>query len=108
MYKLKFTNAYKKSYKRMVKRSVDVSLLDEIVDNLRQGIALDPKYKNHILLTNSQPTTGSYLLRNLPTCVNSLSPTHIFLSVNFTRIILLIICSSVISTKNCFSFLFTK
>ncbi len=49
MYKLKFTNAYKKSYKRMVKRSVDVSLLDEVVDNLRQGIALDPKYKNHML-----------------------------------------------------------
>lgn len=49
MYNVKFTNAYKKSYKRMVKRGIDLSLLDEVVDNLRQGIALNPKYKDHIL-----------------------------------------------------------
>ncbi len=49
MYKIKFTNAYKKSYKRMAKRGIGLSLLDEAVDNLRQGIALDPKYKDHIL-----------------------------------------------------------
>lgn len=49
MYKVKFTNAYKKSYKRMAKRGIDLSLLDEVVDNLRQGIALDSKYRDHIL-----------------------------------------------------------
>lgn len=49
MYKVKFTNAYKKSYKRMAKRGIDLSLLDEVVDNLRQGIALDYKYRDHIL-----------------------------------------------------------
>lgn len=49
MYKIKFTNAYKKSYQRLLKRGVDISLLDEVVDNLRQGIVLDPKFKNHML-----------------------------------------------------------
>lgn len=50
MYNVKFTNAYKKSYKRMAKRGIDFSLLDETVDNIRHGIALDPKYKDHILI----------------------------------------------------------
>ena len=49
MYSVKFTNAYKKSYKRMAKRGVNLSLLDEVIDNLRQGIALDPKYRDHML-----------------------------------------------------------
>ena len=38
MYNVKFTNAYKKSYKRMAKQGIDLSLLDEVVDNLRKGI----------------------------------------------------------------------
>lgn len=33
----------------MVRRGIDLSLLDEVVDSLRQGIALDPKYKDHVL-----------------------------------------------------------
>ena len=33
----------------MFKRGVDLSLLDEVVDNLRRGIQLDPRYKNHML-----------------------------------------------------------
>lgn len=49
MYNVKFTNAYKKSYKRMAKRGINLSLLNEVVDNLRQGIPLDTKYKDHIL-----------------------------------------------------------
>ena len=35
MYTVKFTNAYKKSYKLMKKRGLDLSLLDEVVDTLR-------------------------------------------------------------------------
>lgn len=50
MYNVKFTNTYKKSYKRMAKRGIDLSLLDEAVDNIRHGIALAPKYKDHILI----------------------------------------------------------
>ena len=48
-YKVKFTNAYKKSYKRMKKRGLNLSLLDEIVNDLRQGHSLDEKYHDHEL-----------------------------------------------------------
>lgn len=37
MYTIKFTNAYKKSYKLMKKRGLNIALLDEVVDKLRQG-----------------------------------------------------------------------
>ena len=46
---VKFTTAYKKSYKLMKKRGLDLTLLDDVVDDLRQGKALDEKYKDHIL-----------------------------------------------------------
>ena len=49
MYKVKFTNAFKKSYKLMKKRGLDVSLLDEVVDTLRQGKNLAEKYCDHEL-----------------------------------------------------------
>ncbi len=32
MYEVKFTNTYKKSYKLMKKRGLDISLLDKVVD----------------------------------------------------------------------------
>lgn len=47
MYNVKFTSAYKRSYKLMRKRNLDVSLLDDVVDQLRQGKTLDPKYHDH-------------------------------------------------------------
>lgn len=37
MYRVKFTAAFKKSYKLMKKRGLDITLLDEVVDTLRQG-----------------------------------------------------------------------
>ena len=49
MYKVKFTTAYKKSYKLMKKRGLDLSLLDYIVDELRHCHSLDEKYRDHIL-----------------------------------------------------------
>lgn len=52
MYTVKFTNAYKKSYKLMKKRGLDLSLLDEVVDTLRQGKQLDSKYRDHRLSGN--------------------------------------------------------
>ena len=48
-YTVKFTTAYKKSYKLMKKRGLDLTLLDDVVDDLRQCKALDEKYKDHIL-----------------------------------------------------------
>ena len=47
MYQVKFTSTYKKSYKLMKKRGLDLSLLDEVVDLLRQGKQLDEKYRDH-------------------------------------------------------------
>ena len=52
MYQIKFTTAYKKSYKLMKKRGLDVSLLDDVVDLLRQGRQLDEKYRDHGLSGN--------------------------------------------------------
>ncbi|MGM9905622.1 type II toxin-antitoxin system YafQ family toxin [Lactobacillus sp.] len=49
MYSVKFTSAYKKSYKRMLKRGYDVSLLDQVVDVLRQGGQLADRYQDHSL-----------------------------------------------------------
>lgn len=49
MLTVKFTSAYKKSYKRMKKRGKDLSLLDEVVDTLRQGNVLEEKYRDHEL-----------------------------------------------------------
>ena len=49
MYKVKFTTAYKRSYKLMHKRGLDLSQLDKIVDELRKGNTLDEKYKDHAL-----------------------------------------------------------
>lgn len=50
MYEVRFTNAYKKSYKLMKKRGLDISLLDEVVNQLRQGNPLDAKYCDHMLV----------------------------------------------------------
>ncbi|MBO5561021.1 MAG: type II toxin-antitoxin system YafQ family toxin [Firmicutes bacterium] len=49
MYTVKFTTAYKRSYKLMYKRGLDLSQLDNIVDELRKGNTLDEKYKDHQL-----------------------------------------------------------
>ncbi len=54
MYEVKFTNAFKKSYKLMKKRDLDLSLLDEVVDKLRQGMPLEEKYRDHGLTGNYQ------------------------------------------------------
>ena len=52
IYKVKFTSAYKRSYKRLKKRGLDISLLDAVVEELRQGRLLHKKYKDHILKGN--------------------------------------------------------
>ena len=49
MYEVKFTAAYKKSYKLMKKRGLDLSLLDAAVDTLRRGKQLDERYRDHAL-----------------------------------------------------------
>ena len=49
MYKVKITNIFKRSYKLMKKRGLDISLLDKVIDDIRQGKELDIKYRNHEL-----------------------------------------------------------
>ena len=52
MYKVKFTSTFKKSYKLMKKRGLDIRLLDNVIDMLRQGQTLDIKYRDHALTGN--------------------------------------------------------
>lgn len=52
MYQVKFTTTFKRSYKLMKKRGLDLSALDEVVDLLRQGKQLDEKYRDHSLSGN--------------------------------------------------------
>ncbi len=52
MYHVKFTTAYKKSYKLMKKRGLDLSILDDVVDKIRQGIPLEAKHRDHALSGN--------------------------------------------------------
>lgn len=52
MYQVKFTSAFKKSYKLMKKRGLDMSALDDVVDTLRQGKPLDEKHHDHALTGN--------------------------------------------------------
>ncbi len=52
MMSIEFSSRYKKSYKLAKKRGLDVSLLDEVVHQLAEGIPLDPKYKDHQLSGN--------------------------------------------------------
>ena len=52
MYQVKFTTTFKKSYKLMKKRGLDLSLLDDVIDKLRNGITLDEKHRDHSLSGN--------------------------------------------------------
>lgn len=49
---VKYTNAYKKSYKRMKKRGLKLDLLDEVVAMLASGQRLPQKYRDHALKGN--------------------------------------------------------
>ena len=49
MYRVKFTTAYKRAYKLMKKRGASMDLLDDVVDQLRRGETLAPRYRDHAL-----------------------------------------------------------
>ncbi len=52
-YELKLTSQFKKDLKRVKKRNLNISLLDEVVETLLRGEVLEPKYLDH-------PLTGNY------------------------------------------------
>ena len=47
---LKKTTQFRKDLKRMVKRRLDIDLLDEIIQTLREQKPLDPKHNDHALI----------------------------------------------------------
>ena len=63
MYTVKFTSAFKKNYKLMKKRGMDISLLDDVIEVLRRGKELDGKYKDHVLKVNMPVSTNVMLNR---------------------------------------------
>lgn len=52
MLTIKYETGFKKDYKRIVKRGYDVSLLEEVIDQLANKIPLPKKYKDHGLSGN--------------------------------------------------------
>lgn len=49
MYSVKFTTAFKKSYKQMKKRGLDMAAIDSVIDTLMQGKKLAERYHDHAL-----------------------------------------------------------
>lgn len=54
-YVIKTTSQFRKSYRLAVKRGLDVSLLEKVVNKLKDGIALDEKYRDHQLSGSMRP-----------------------------------------------------
>lgn len=50
--KVKYSSRFKKGLRLAVKRGLDISLLEEVIENLRTGVLLDAKYKDHQLSGN--------------------------------------------------------
>ena len=48
-YTVKMTSQFKKSYKLAVKRGLDISVLEEVVNKLKNDIALEEKFHDHQL-----------------------------------------------------------
>jgi len=51
-YTVKLTNKFRKDYKQMLKRGKDISLLDEVITKLAQGIPLPTHNRDHALTGN--------------------------------------------------------
>lgn len=48
-YRLSMSGKFKKSLKLAYKRGLDISLLENIVNKLQQGLVLEEKYRDHEL-----------------------------------------------------------
>lgn len=49
MYKIRLSKRFKKSYKRCIRRGLDMKCLEEVISILANGEKLPRKYKNHPL-----------------------------------------------------------
>ena len=52
MFEINYTNSFKKQYKLMKKRGLDIFLLENIIKDLAQGKKLPPKNRDHELTGN--------------------------------------------------------
>jgi mRNA interferase YafQ len=52
MYRIEYTNRFKKDVKRVIKRGYDISLLETAIGLLQETGALPPQYKTHKLQGN--------------------------------------------------------
>lgn len=48
-FKVRYSNKFKKGLRLASKRGLDISLLEDIVEKLKNGIPLEAKYKDHQL-----------------------------------------------------------
>lgn len=60
-YTVKLTNKFRKDYKLMVKRNLDMSLLDDIIVKLAQGISLPASNRDHALAGNHAGHRGCHI-----------------------------------------------
>ena len=51
-YQLRFTNDFKKNYKKIKKQGKDVEKLKVVISKLANGLELEEKYRNHKLTDN--------------------------------------------------------
>ena len=51
-YKIKYSKIFKKQLKKVLKQGKDIDKLLFVVDKLSNNQALEPKYKDHLLLDN--------------------------------------------------------
>lgn len=49
---IKYTNDFKKDFKKISKQGKDIEKLRYVINELAKGNILDPKYKNHMLVNN--------------------------------------------------------
>lgn len=63
MYTVKFTSAFKKNYKLMKKRGMDISLLDDVIEELRWGKELMENIKTMSSKVNMPVSTNVMLNR---------------------------------------------
>ena len=60
-YTVKPTNKFRREYKLMAKRGLDMSLLDEIITKLSQGVPLPEKNRDHSLTGNWAGHRGCHI-----------------------------------------------
>ena len=53
-YKVKYSNEFKKSLRKVTKQGKDIDKLLDVVDMLSQKQKLDPKYKDHALYNDKR------------------------------------------------------